>query len=301
MVEILALIKDWEQGDARLQHTIDDTELEESFEDLYLDDLAAAPKCQFDAHHEDNSSATGFLVRDTFAIGSGNGAEVPGFLFGCAHRTEEFQSHGVLAGVLSLGRRRRDGSLVTELTKRGVHRFSYCLLGPRWPGRRGFLRFGDDAPATGRMQRTRIERCMGEGDDGVHNRVYSVHLAGVSVAGRRLPGRRRRENLPGISGCPRVSFAVYGFCLRLRGAADNVWEQLPTVTLHFEEPGVELVLRPQQMFMAVVEHVCLAVAPGTSKWARTIIGAMQQVDTRFTFDLKEGAVYLAPEQCLLEI
>lgn len=122
---------------------------------------------------------------------------MPGFLFGCAHRTEEFQSHGVLAGVLSLGRRRRDGSLVTELAKRGVHRFSYCLLGPRWPGRRGFLRFGDDAPATGRMQRTRIERCIGEGDDGVHNRVYSVRLAGVSVAGRRLPGRRLREHLPG--------------------------------------------------------------------------------------------------------
>lgn len=38
MVEILALIKDWEQGDARLQHTVDDTELEESFEDLYLDE-----------------------------------------------------------------------------------------------------------------------------------------------------------------------------------------------------------------------------------------------------------------------
>nr|XP_034586551.1 zinc finger BED domain-containing protein RICESLEEPER 2-like [Setaria viridis] len=38
MVEILALIKDWEQGDARLQHTVNDTELEESFEDLYLDE-----------------------------------------------------------------------------------------------------------------------------------------------------------------------------------------------------------------------------------------------------------------------
>jgi len=37
VVEMLALIKDWEQADARLQHLIEDEELEESFENLYLD------------------------------------------------------------------------------------------------------------------------------------------------------------------------------------------------------------------------------------------------------------------------
>ena len=34
---MLALIKDWEQADARLQLLIEDEELEESFENLYLD------------------------------------------------------------------------------------------------------------------------------------------------------------------------------------------------------------------------------------------------------------------------
>ena len=38
MVEMLALVKDWEQGDARLQHAIEDEELEDSFENLYLDE-----------------------------------------------------------------------------------------------------------------------------------------------------------------------------------------------------------------------------------------------------------------------
>ena len=37
VVEMLALIKDWEQAYARLQHLIEDEELEESFENLYLD------------------------------------------------------------------------------------------------------------------------------------------------------------------------------------------------------------------------------------------------------------------------
>ncbi|WVZ57179.1 hypothetical protein U9M48_007598 [Paspalum notatum var. saurae] len=40
MVEMLSLIKDWEAGDARMQHTAEDKALEESFEQLFLDDLA---------------------------------------------------------------------------------------------------------------------------------------------------------------------------------------------------------------------------------------------------------------------
>ena len=37
ILEMLALIKDWEQGDARLQYAIKDQELEKSFANLYLD------------------------------------------------------------------------------------------------------------------------------------------------------------------------------------------------------------------------------------------------------------------------
>ena len=37
-VEMLACIKDWELGESRLQHTVDNQELEDSFKNLYLDD-----------------------------------------------------------------------------------------------------------------------------------------------------------------------------------------------------------------------------------------------------------------------
>ncbi|XP_062201715.1 uncharacterized protein LOC133905724 isoform X1 [Phragmites australis] len=37
MVEILTIVKDWEQAEARMQHTAENTELEESFQNLYLD------------------------------------------------------------------------------------------------------------------------------------------------------------------------------------------------------------------------------------------------------------------------
>jgi len=38
IVEMLTCIKDWELGERRLQHAIDNQELEDSFKDLYLDE-----------------------------------------------------------------------------------------------------------------------------------------------------------------------------------------------------------------------------------------------------------------------
>ena len=37
MVEMLAIVMDWEQGDTSLQHEMEDPELEKSFETLYLE------------------------------------------------------------------------------------------------------------------------------------------------------------------------------------------------------------------------------------------------------------------------
>jgi hypothetical protein len=38
MVEMLALVKDWELGDARLRHAVEDQEREDSFQNLFLDE-----------------------------------------------------------------------------------------------------------------------------------------------------------------------------------------------------------------------------------------------------------------------
>ena len=40
IVEMLAYIKDWELGESRLQHAVDNQELEDSFKNLYLDEDA---------------------------------------------------------------------------------------------------------------------------------------------------------------------------------------------------------------------------------------------------------------------
>jgi hypothetical protein len=37
MVEMLTCMKDWEAAEVRLQHNVENKELEEAFEELYLD------------------------------------------------------------------------------------------------------------------------------------------------------------------------------------------------------------------------------------------------------------------------
>jgi hypothetical protein len=37
MVEMLTCIKDWEAAEVRLQQSVEDKEMEEAFEDIYLD------------------------------------------------------------------------------------------------------------------------------------------------------------------------------------------------------------------------------------------------------------------------
>jgi hypothetical protein len=40
---MLACIKDWELGERRLQHAVDNQELKDSFKNLYLDEDASEP------------------------------------------------------------------------------------------------------------------------------------------------------------------------------------------------------------------------------------------------------------------
>jgi hypothetical protein len=46
-VEMLACIKDWKLGDRRLQHAVDNQELEDSFKNLYLDEDASRSRPPF--------------------------------------------------------------------------------------------------------------------------------------------------------------------------------------------------------------------------------------------------------------
>jgi hypothetical protein len=58
-VEMLACIKDWELGERRLQHAVDNQELEDSFKNLYLDEDADGAAGTAGSSGASTSRATG--------------------------------------------------------------------------------------------------------------------------------------------------------------------------------------------------------------------------------------------------
>uniref|UniRef100_R7W037 Aspartic proteinase nepenthesin-1 n=1 Tax=Aegilops tauschii TaxID=37682 RepID=R7W037_AEGTA len=286
--------------------------------------------CKFRSIGLHGIDARGVLSNETLAFAAaGQEAEVAGVVIGCTHSSEgfDFNSHGVLAGVLGLGR--QAPSLIWTLGQHRhgavqVHRFSYCLPSHGSPDHHSFLRFGDDIPHTQHMVSTRILYMSFTTSRDFS--AYFVTLAGVSVGGRQLPhiGELFKRHLHGgrwTGGCAfdagtaamvmvapayeklkdavvdhlkplRVSIVSrveYHLCFR---ATSQLWQHLPTVTLPFAEAEARLVPPPQRLVVAVGHDICLAVVQSNDI---TIIGAMQQVDKRFVYDVRAGRIYFAPE------
>ncbi|XP_044949795.1 aspartyl protease family protein 2-like [Hordeum vulgare subsp. vulgare] len=286
--------------------------------------------CKFHSIRLDGSTdMRGVLSNETLAFAaSGRQAEVAGVVIGCTHNSNgfKFNSHGVLAGVLGLGR--QAPSLIWTLGQHRhgavqVHRFSYCLPNHGSSDHHSFLRFGDDVPHTQHMVSTKIMYMAATA--GRDFSAYFVSLTGVSVAGKPLHDikelfRRHVHGQEWTSGCAfdagtptmvmimpaynklkdavvrhlkplglQIVSGQYHLCFR---ATSQLRQHLPTVTLQFAETEARLVLPPQRLFVAVGHDICLAVV---RSYDITIIGAMQQVDKRFVYDVRNGRIYFAPE------
>lgn len=96
-------------------------------------------------------------------------------------------------------------------------------------------------------------------------------------------------------GLPRVSHSGFPFCLR--GATGKLWKNIPAVVLHFRGPGAEIVIPPSELFGLVGGDACMSVVPRDDIM---VIGALPQVQTRFTFDLTSSTVFFAEDKCELD-
>uniref|UniRef100_A0A8I6Z0H2 Peptidase A1 domain-containing protein n=1 Tax=Hordeum vulgare subsp. vulgare TaxID=112509 RepID=A0A8I6Z0H2_HORVV len=266
------------------------------------------------------AQASGVLGDETLSFTGSTPTVFPTVIIECAHSSMGFNSHGVLAGVLGLGK--TYPSLIPVLLQRhGLHRFSYRLFVPgSSANQHGFLRFGNDIPVdTRHMKSTRILF--------PEESSYFVSLNGISVAGTRLGGNlaevfRRRQLADGKwhsgtvidAGTPRsvmlqgaynvleqalaehgrrlgvacVRRTNFGLCFRATRAQLS---HLPAVTLHLEQDHV---LMPNKLFIVQEQDICLTASPSTDI---TVLGAMQQVGTRFVYDLAASTVYFEPENC----
>ncbi|KAJ1275007.1 hypothetical protein BS78_05G103800 [Paspalum vaginatum] len=289
--------------------------------------------CAF--HYTGNGNrVNGILARDH--VTRQDGVDLGVIFIGCAHNSVIFRNDGIYAGVVGLGRVPQPSPVSSQPHVLGMSHgrtsFSYCLSGET--NRQGLLRFGTDVPVlhTSRYRTTRILPAL-HAQDG----AYHVSLVGVSLGAHILDAVRpemfgRRGEDVGEGGCiidigtpltvmaqeaysvveeavwselqrhgaERVEQHDYGLCVR---ATEATKRRLPSMSLHFAEEEATLVVSPKHLFLIMDDMykkagqiACLAMRPGR----RTVIGALQQVDTRFVFDLEGDRISFAPESCTKE-
>ncbi|XP_044952241.1 aspartic proteinase nepenthesin-1-like [Hordeum vulgare subsp. vulgare] len=292
--------------------------------------LPAGDKCSFHLPGE----AHGYVGTDTIILGNPT-LPIHSVAFGCAQSTEGFDTKGTFAGTLGMGR--LPTSLIMQIKDRVGSRFSYCLIGlGHSQGRNGFIRFGADIPDPTLLvhHRIKILPTPPHLPHGVADSAYYVKLLGISLNGTPIPGIRQamfERRSDGSGGCfvdagtqvthlvpaayavveeavahmvqqwgyKRVRDPNFSLCFREH---PGIWSHIPKLTLDFEGPAsrtvAHLEIVSRNLFLKVDNQplVCFGVYR-TSRGSPTVVGAMQQVDTRFIFDLHANTITFHRESC----
>ncbi|XP_037488749.1 aspartyl protease family protein 2-like [Triticum dicoccoides] len=285
-------------------------------------------KCSFSATTS-LAAAHGYLATDLFTFGDTNTGHkrVEGLLFGCAHRADEFWNHGIVAGAMSLNK--KSTSLKYQLGERGfaTSKFSYCLFyHGQHTTKHGFLRFGNDVPNHDHAHSTPLMHYW--------KPLYYIGLEGVSLNEKMLmridPGMFKRDSASNRGGTivdvgtpatrmiraaydileaaviadlhhrlgvSRAGYRVQGSRLCFIVSMQGIYQKLPSITLHLKD-GAELTIKWDLLFVTKMhhgaQHVCFLIFPDEKM---TVLGAAQQVGTRFTIDVDNNRLYFAPENC----
>ncbi|KAI4986769.1 hypothetical protein ZWY2020_019399 [Hordeum vulgare] len=264
------------------------------------------------------SSITGYLSRDTFHLRTGRAGAVresiPRVVFGCAHSSTGFHNDNTLGGVLSLSH--LPLSLLTQLGAHVSGRFSYCLPKSTGHNPHGSLFLGADVPSPPPHSHT-TNLVIHPGVSGYHlnligitlgykrlkidKRVFVSHSCSINpaetithiaepiylVVEKALVARMKElgsDRVKGPTGGPLWFDRMY----------QSVKEQLPNMAFHFEG-GAELWFTSDRLFEVHGMNARFMVAG--RGYRRTVIGAAQQVNTRFTFDVARGKLSFVSEVC----
>lgn len=267
--------------------------------------------------------------------GSKQQLKLPNVAFGCGldnQNVTDFvnDTRNPISGVFGIGR--DPSSILQQLGSITLQKFSYCLpqllFGDSVHHHRNhhtLLHFGNDAKITGHgVQTTPIL----EGWDG----SYYLKLDAISFNGRLLPIDPKLFLTNGFgvvmdSGTPYTFFvetaynqlrqAVVEYFLENSGLKpldstmsgfplcynDTIHHQgrdfaFPTIKLHFQGAAT-LELKQSTSFQVFkdVNEICLMITPTTDTSGVNLLGAFQQVNYRFLFDVGASKLSFAPEIC----
>ncbi|KAE8775235.1 Aspartic proteinase nepenthesin-1 [Hordeum vulgare] len=264
-------------------------------------------------------SATGYLARDTFHLRHSERSvvkSISGVAFGCAHTTTGFYNEGILGGVLSLSP--SPLSFLTQFGSRAGGRFSYCLPDPTTSHNpSGFIQFGIEVPSLPRHAHTTTLTVSASG--------YHLSLIGISLGNKRLDIDRHVLTSHGCSINPaetitKIAEPAYVIVARELMAQMNelgskqvkgppgsplvfnkisrrVRARLPNMVFHFADGG-DMWFTAGKLFQVIGTTARFLVEGHGSH--RTVIGAAQQVNARFIFNVAAGRLTFAEELCSRE-
>ncbi|OAY69900.1 Aspartic proteinase nepenthesin-2 [Ananas comosus] len=280
--------------------------------------------CHYHIVYIDGSHTSGTLSKDNFGFHSSHGDHlefIEGLVFGCSHDTHLIgDNHGYPSGLMALGL--AEESFAKQLINHGSQgRFSYCLP-PIGSNSISFLRFGSNIVQRGSVQTTPIVPIQGVF-------LYFITLNDISIGNKRLgfePGMFARK--PNGSGGFYVDSGAFITHL-ITPAFERVKKELrdhfrhkklvevdpqrymtdlkicwlfqpsyeslmPSMTLHLQ--GAQMHIMWRQLFLIRRDKgiFCFAMLPQDSS---SVLGAYQQANTRFTFDLLQSQLAFNPENC----
>ncbi|ONK63426.1 uncharacterized protein A4U43_C07F15030 [Asparagus officinalis] len=274
--------------------------------------------CKYVITYADQSWVEGDLSRETFYFhnSSGEFETFQGLAYGCTHRYQGLEEYtGVPSGILGLDS--SPHSLVNQLIDDTHGRFSYCLFPPQVEKVKS-LAFGDDIVMNGDVQTTPILHSDG---------FYYLKLNDISIDGQPMnfpPGTFDRQ-ADGTGGCiidsgAAMSYLAGGPYDVVRNKLQSIFtllglvpddtasddldlcyhmreqpglDYLPSLTFNLQD--ADLLVRPEQLY--VTNDQARVFCLGIFRDDRTDIGAHQQFNTRFTYDLINWQLSFVPEDC----
>ena len=228
----------------------------------------------------------------------------------------------VIAGILGMGSGRR--SIQSQLQSVTNLRFSYCL--PSWNNEAGtytYLRFGDDAQISGNTQTMVQSTPMLPNVNRYYVTALSIFMNEVLLPIDVTVFQLRADRTNGfvIDSGSGATFLVpkaynvikeemikyflaynwhpmeisdlvpYDLCYNVIPSGDK---KLPTLKIRFI--GADLDLDSKRIFEVIDNMLCMIIMPINER-GPSLLGAFQQVDYRFLFDVKASLLSFAPEKC----
>ncbi|KAK6132085.1 hypothetical protein DH2020_034151 [Rehmannia glutinosa] len=269
-------------------------------------------ECNFNVTYESGQSSSGIASVETFTFPSSKRVpeSIQGIVFGCTNNYQgQFASNTLVTGIM--GMNRSPLSLIGQMGTKSVRRFSYCLSKLNSPTKSTFLRFGNDIKEKGNFQKTSFLSARND---------YSVKLLNLSIGGRVLTLPRGTFSSGCVfdvgSGTTYLEMGAYNavknaliqhfdrFNLTRVGTDPSFpgdlcyllqrgFRNYPGMVFHFQ--GANFEIGPEALFRFINDRFCLAVM-GTQK-RLTVLGAYQQQNVRFIYDIGNEKLLFAKEDC----